>query len=80
MDVVRFDECNIIFAKDQPQYRPFPAYAVSDDEFGEIVCCWKLNDDEIKEIVRTGVIWHHILTFKNPLQPQRLSAYRPNFP
>jgi len=76
MNLVEFPEQNIVIAKDQPQYMPMPAH-VSLNEAGTVTCCWDLSGEEIAEIVKTGKIWHSILTFGAPLQPQLLSVYKP---
>jgi hypothetical protein len=42
-----------------------------------ITCCFKLTPEELAEIARTGIIWHTVLTFGQPLQPQSMSLQRP---
>lgn len=44
-----------------------------------ITCCFKLTPEELAEVARTGVIWHTVLTFGQPLQPQRMSLQRPDW-
>lgn len=77
MDLVDFPERNIVFAKDQPQYRPLPAYAVPRDNEGTIICCWELSWRELFTLVFTRRIWHSVLTFGHPLQPQLLQVHKP---
>lgn len=74
MQLVEFDEQNTVFAKDQPEYLPLPAH-VTDD--GRMTCCWKLSWADRLKVLLTGKLWHQVLTFKQPLQPQRLSADKP---
>jgi len=76
MNLVEFPEQNIVIAKDQPQYMPMPAH-VSLNETGTVTCCWDLSGEEIAEIVKTGKIWHSILTYGLSVQPQLLSAFKP---
>ena len=76
MTPVEFGEQNMTFAKDQPQYIPLPAHHFRDRE-GRVIFCWQLTDDEKAEILRTGLIWHEVVTFNNPLQPQLLHAVKP---
>lgn len=66
MKPVEFEEQNVIFAKDQPQYTPLPAYRQDD---GIVITCWELSEEEKKQVAETGRIWLGISTFNNPLQP-----------
>lgn len=79
MNLIKFPEVNIVYAENQPEYLPLPAFKYYDKE-GTIVCCWKLTPEEIKKVSETGEIWHNILTFGNDLQPQLLSTDKPEFP
>jgi hypothetical protein len=79
MNLVSFPEQTVVIAKHQPQYRPLPAHEYGDDE-GRIVCCWSLSWRERLKLLWTGRIWHHILTFHYPLQPQLLDVTKPKFP
>ena len=80
MNLIEFPEQTVIIAKDQPEYLALPAYRYANDPKGQIVCCWKLTDEEKQKIAETGEIWHHILTFNQPLQPQLLSVDKPEMP
>lgn len=62
MDVVKFPECNVTYAKDQPEYQSLPALKMPD---GEIVTCWRLSIIERLKILFTGKIWLSVLTFNN---------------
>lgn len=77
MKLIEFPEQTIVIAKDQPEYLPLPAWCMPNDPEGRIVCCWKLTDAERQRVLETGEIWHHILTFNQPLQPQLLSVDKP---
>ena len=77
MKPVQFKEQNIIYAENQSDYMPLPAHRVEGDTSGTVICCWQLTEEEIKHVVETGVIWHSILTFSRPLQPQHLSTDSP---
>lgn len=77
MDIIEFDQQNIVYAKDQPEYRPMPAHRVEGDPNGTVICCWKLTEEEKKQIMETGVIWHSMMTFNAPLQPQLLTTESP---
>ena len=83
MKVVEFQEQSVIIAKDQPQYIPLPAYRFSDSKGrakGRIACCWELSLTERLHVLFSGRIWHQILTFNMPLQPQLLTVKKPEMP
>lgn len=77
MKLITFKEQNIVIAENQPEYMPLPAYVYHKDPQGRIACCWKLDWKERLRILFAGVIWHQILTFKQPLQPQLLTIEKP---
>ena len=79
MNLVEFKEQTVVFAKDQPEYKPLPAWKRKNDVTGEIVCCWSLSIGERIAVLFSGLIWHSILTFNQPLQPQLLSVDKPSF-
>jgi hypothetical protein len=76
MKLIQFEEQTIIFAEDQPEYLPLPAYQYNDVQ-GTIVCCWHLSLLDRIKLLFTGKIWHSILTFNQPLQPQLLEINKP---
>lgn len=78
MDPIQFPEANVIFAKDQPEYRPLPALRKGDDT-GTVVSCWQLSDDEIKTLIETRVIWLGVYSFNKPLVPLLLSVNKSDF-
>lgn len=79
MKLQNFPEQNIIFAETQPEYMPLPAFKSPYDplNYGRVTCCWKLSWKERFRLLFTGVIWHSVLTFNDPLQPQLLSIDKP---
>ena len=77
MDIVSFPEQTIVYAENQPQYRQLPAYHFGGAE-GRIACCWSLSWRERIRVLLTGQIWHQILTFNQPLQPQLLTVEKPD--
>jgi hypothetical protein len=77
MILAHFPEVNLVVAKDQPQYQPLPAYRYLGPE-GRLCCCWKLSWRERAYVFLTGTIWHQVLTFNTPLQPQLLSVEKPD--
>lgn len=79
MKIISFPEQMVIFAKDQPEYLPLPAYLHRDQE-GRITCCWQLSWSELFQLLFTRRIWHTVLTFGDTLQPQLLQIEKPNMP
>ena len=77
MKIIEFPEQTSVYAKDQPQYRPLPCYKTED---GTVYCCWEVTFLERVKILLTGKLWHSIMTFNKPLQPQLLMVEKPNFP
>lgn len=61
-----FKEVNVVFAKDQPEYLPLPAFK---SEEGEVVTCWKLSWRERFRVLFFGELWLSMLTFNKPLTP-----------
>jgi len=80
MDLIEFPEQTVVIAKDQPPYRPLPAYRQPADPEGRVICCWSLTWRERFKLLFTGKLWHHILTFNGPLQPQLLEVEKPEMP
>lgn len=74
MNIIEFPECNVTYAKDQPEYRPLPALRMGN---GEIVTCWGPSFRERLKILFGGKIWLNVLTFNHPLQPLLISADKP---
>jgi len=66
MKPIKFNGHNIVFAKNQPEYLPLPAYQ---DESGQIVTLWELSIKERIKILLTGKFWLLVLTFNQKLQP-----------
>ena len=77
MDLISFTEVNTTFGKDQPEYSQLPAHRFADDPNGRIACCWQLTWRERFRVLVTGQIWHQVLTFYRPVQPQKLTVEKP---
>ena len=71
MEPIKFKGVNAIYGKNQSEYLPLPAKKRPN---GEVITCWRLSPEELKQIQMTGVIWCSILTFNQPLQPILLST------
>lgn len=66
MSPVKVSESNVIYAGNQPQYLPLPAYRSED---GLVITCWELSFKERIKLLLSGKLFLAILTFNNPLQP-----------
>lgn len=80
MKTILFPEQTVVIAKDQPEYLQIPAYKYQNDLQGRTVFCWKPNLKERLQILFGAVIWHHVLTFNQRLQPQLLTLDKPDMP
>jgi len=68
MKPIEFKEQNVVFAKDQPEYMPLPAFKNNSPQ-GEVVSCWKLSFKERLKLLFTGKLWVCLLSFNKPLTP-----------
>jgi hypothetical protein len=64
----------VVFAKDQPEYIPLPAWRGPD---GTVVSRWKLSWRERLAVFFGGHLWLTVLTFNHPLQPVKIAASCP---
>lgn len=78
--LVTFPEVNVTYAENQPEYRPLPCHRFRGDPTGRIVFCWKLSLAHRLKVVLTGRLWHEVMTFGQPLQPQLLLTDKPEIP
>lgn len=69
-----FPERNLVIAEYQPEYIPIPAHASKD---GTATFCWELSDEELEILLKAKKLWHQVLTFNRPLQPQMLTVEKP---
>lgn len=77
MKLIEFPEQTVVIAKDQPQYLPLPAHRFADDPQGRIAFCWAMSWRERLRCLFTGKLWQQVLTFNQPLQPQKLEVEKP---
>jgi hypothetical protein len=88
MKAIDFPGANRKIAENQPQYDMLPAWVgevpvdLGNGQTGACValtCCFELTPEELAEVVKTGRIWHTVLTFGQPLQPQSMSLQKPGW-
>ena len=68
MKPIKFPEHNVVYAENQPEYIPLPAFK-SDTTNGEVISCWKLSFKERIRILFKGELWISMMTFNKPLTP-----------
>lgn len=73
MKPIEFPEQTIVWAKNQPEYRPLPAYTNET----ETISCWALTWRERLTLLRTGRLWFRQKNFGRALQPQLPSVESP---
>lgn len=73
MNPTKFKQSNVIFAEDQPDYLPLPAYK-EDSPHGCVVTCWQLTWKEKIKLLFGGSLFLSMLTFNQPLQPIKLGT------
>jgi hypothetical protein len=73
MRAIDFKESTHIYAANQPEYLPLPAYTKN----GIVTSCYELTWKERLKVLVGAKIWVSLRTFNKPLQPQRLSIEKP---
>lgn len=68
MKPIKFKEANIVFAEDQPEYIPLPAFRSNTPE-GQVISCWTLSFRERIKVLFKGKIWLSLMMFGAPLAP-----------
>ncbi len=72
-----FAEQTAVAGKGQPEYSQLPCHQVVGDPQGRVVFCWTLSWKERLRVLLSGKLWHQVLTFRQPLQPQMLGVEKP---
>jgi hypothetical protein len=75
MKAIEFDEQNTVFAKDQKEYNPLPAYVDN-----MVTCCMELSTSEIKRVAKFKKISITVMPFNRPVQSIALHIEKPLFP
>jgi len=71
MKSIKFPGCDLEIGKGQEEYNVIHAMQVPGNE-GEIIACFELSDEELKQINETKKIYYSRWTFGHPFQPMRL--------
>lgn len=78
MKPIKFKEQNCLFAENQPEYLPLPAFKVDEPE-GRVIFCEQLNLIERLRVLITGKIWCSLLTFNKPLTPSHFTTKKSDY-
>jgi len=73
MKPIKFPEQNIVYAENQPEYLPLPAFK-NDSAQGEVISCWQLDWKERLRILWSGKLWVSLMSFNKPLTPSFFST------
>lgn len=76
MKPIEFEQQNVVYAKDQPEYLPLPAYR--NDDGMEVTACWGMTWRERFRVLLTGRVYVTLLTFGRPLTPSIVSTEPPH--
>ena len=68
MKPIKFKEQNCIYAENQPEYLPLPAYKINEPE-GRVISCWRLSFAERLRLLFKGRLWVSLMSFNKPLTP-----------
>jgi len=77
MKAIEFEQHNVVFAEDQKEYLPLPAYAQNN---GLVTFCMELDDRELEAVKKTKILKLTVLTFGRSAQPIRVTTVEPAFP
>jgi len=71
MKPVKFKECNVEFAKDQPEYNNLHAFRADN---GEVITFWKMSFIERVRVLFKGGVWLSLQSFNKPLTPSFMTT------
>ena len=76
MEPTKFKHQNVVFAENQPEYKPLPALILRDSPGIPAISCWRMSLRERLYVLFTGRVWLSMYTFARPLTPAIVAAYR----
>lgn len=77
MTATDFKEVNLRIAEHQEEYQTLPVCIDLEEPEHKAIMCFKLDENEIKQVNETGEIWISVLTFGKPFQPIGMSLLKP---
>jgi hypothetical protein len=75
MKPIEFPQQNVVFAKDQKEYLPLPAYRSANGHM--VTSCWRMSVWERLRNLFSGRVYVTLLTFGGALQPQIIGITPP---
>lgn len=69
-----YEDREVVFAKDQPEYVPLPALPIITTEGRAVLTRWTFTDEERNLIASGADLFVKVLTFGGPLQPVAFSV------
>ncbi len=79
MKPIPFEGQNIVYAENQKEYVPLPAFREVNDKRGTIVFCMSLSIWERLKLLITGRLWCSLLLFNKPIDQVVDFALTPSF-
>jgi hypothetical protein len=73
----KFKQTNVMIAEKQPQYETLPAHIHGINPEFPVTMSFKLNEEEIRQIIETGTIYITVLTFGKKLQAIVMTCLNP---
>lgn len=70
MKPIRFEGCNAVYAKNQPEYIPLPC-----EKFERsVLTLWEGGFWDRIHFLIHGKMWLHVMNFNQPLQPLKMDV------
>lgn len=77
MKVLNFPEVNVRIAENQPEYETLPVKVDISNDSMPATMCLELDEEEIKQVKKTGRVWITVLTFGHNFHPIKMSFLKP---
>lgn len=79
MKPIEFEEQNFEFKKPKSmtdkECGSLPCFIDKNEKHPQVISCWKLSEEELKEIQKTGIVWMSVFAF--PVPPVWIGAEKP---
>jgi hypothetical protein len=85
MKAIEFKEVTNRIAEAQPEYETLLVHIEPDQDtngyFNKVTMCFELSEEERKQVLKTGKIWHTVLVpLGHHFHPIRMSVLKPLMP
>ncbi len=79
MEPIKFKEQNTVFNKPSSmtdeECGSLPCFVDRNERYPQIISCWKLSEEEMIEIQKTGIVW--VSVYANGLPPMAIMTEKP---